>query len=81
MAKKKITRRRVIGEVAYRIERVAAAFPRNIYTLAARVDGPRAASALRDLADVLRVMEEHGPEVAWEDLQRIEDEREEGTIR
>lgn len=71
MSEKKITRRQVIGEVAYRMERVAAMFPGNVQTIAARGDGRKAARALRDLAEVLRDLEEHGAEVAWEALQEI----------
>lgn len=76
MSDKKVTRRRVIGEVAYRLDRVAAAFPLNIHTLPARVSGKRAAAALRDYAEVLRDLEEHGPQVAWEALQEARDPEE-----
>lgn len=64
---KKITRRRVIGEVAYRMERI----PGNVQTIATRGDGQKASRALRGLADVLRDLEEYGPEDAWEALQEI----------
>ena len=76
MSDKKVTRRRVIGEVAYRLDRIAAAFPRNIHTMPARVNGKRAAAALRDYAEVLRDLEEHGPQVAWEALQEARDPEE-----
>lgn len=67
----KITRRRVIGEVAYRMEQIAAMFPRNVQTIAARGDGRKAAMALRDLADVLRDLEDDGAEGAWDALQEM----------
>lgn len=76
MSDKKVTRRRVIGEVAYRLDRIAAAFPRNIHTIPTRVNGKRAAAALRDYAEVLRDLEEHGPQVAWEALQEARDPEE-----
>ena len=36
----------------------------------------RAAAALRDYAEVLRDLEEHGPQVAWEALQEARDPEE-----
>ncbi|MFB7890341.1 hypothetical protein ACFCZ3_20045 [Cellulosimicrobium cellulans] len=69
----RITRRRVIGTVAERMERIAAVYPANRRTLPARVDGPRLAAQLRDLAEVLRTLEDHGPAVAWSVLTDLED--------
>lgn len=67
-APKKITRRLVLGTVAQRLDHLSAIFPRNVHSIAARIEGRKAASALSQLADVLRTLEDDGVEAAWEDL-------------